>query len=82
MNAVVIKMSWFQHKLENMIGRDYILNWNLPLSFCKYKCIGIRPAMALILIVGEIWKASSIQMETLYCISLSSLREYANSALL
>jgi len=40
--------------------REYALSWDLPLSFCKYKWIGISLAIALTPNVGAVLKALTI----------------------
>ena len=44
--------------------------------------MGVKPTMALIPADSEIQKAPKIHKDTLLCIFLSSLREYASGALL
>ena len=41
-------------------SNNCVLSWNLLSSFCRYKCIGIRPASALIPKKEEVQKASRI----------------------
>ena len=52
-------------------GSDWVLSCSLPLSFYKYRWIGIRPVIASIPNEGEVWKAPNIYMVALCCIFLS-----------
>ena len=49
-------MMWFDNSA-------CVLSWNLLLSFCRCKWIGIRPMMASISREGEVQKASNTIME-------------------
>ena len=44
---------WFE-------GREYVMSYNLLLSFCKYRLMGIRPAIASMLSDRDVLKASTI----------------------
>ena len=68
-------MMWFEDKKS-------ALKWNLLLSFCKWRWIGIRPVMASIPNMGDVQKAPEIYKTTLLCIFLSSLRVYIREVLL
>jgi len=48
--------------------------WNLLYSFFRWRCIGMRPAIALIFIVGDVQKVSDIYSAALHCIFLRVLR--------
>jgi len=68
-------MMWFE-------GNECAHRWNLPLSFCKWRWIEIRPAITLIPNIGNVQNASVIHIAALLCIFLSSLSRYISSALL
>ena len=60
-------IKWFRGRVEP-------LKRNLLCIFLIWRYIGIRPEMASILAVGDIWKAPDIQRAALYCIFLRILR--------
>lgn len=63
-------------------GKDAVLSYCWLLILSRWKYIGIRPAIASIPHVDEVWKALVIHMTVLYCIFLSSLRGWNNKTLL
>ena len=50
--------------------------------FWIWRWIGMRPAIASILAVDDIWNTSTIYNATFLCIFQSSLKEYKSGALL
>ena len=54
---------------------------NLSLSFCKWRLMGIKPAIALMLSEGEVLNAHSIHMATLLCNFPNIFSRYNNGAL-
>jgi len=81
--------SWLLEFLESRIklmmwfgGNKCAHRWNLLLSFCKWKWMGIRLAMASISNIGDIWNAPMIYITAFLCIFLSFLSGYANGTLL
>ena len=63
-------------------GREWALSCDLPLSFWRWRLIGMSPAMALMPDDGDILKAPKIQMAALLCIFPNIFRGYNRGALL
>jgi len=63
-----------------LVGRDITCSCNLPLSFCRWDLMDIRPTSASIPSIGEVLNAPSIQMAALLCILPRVLSEYDNGA--
>ena len=53
-------------------GRIAVLRQNCFTSFLRWRWIGMKPARASILPVGEVWNAPRIQRVALYCITVRS----------
>ena len=62
--------------------RVWALSCDLPLSFWRWRWMGIRLAMVLISNKSNVWKASRIHKATLLCIFSKTFRGYEKGALL
>ena len=49
--------------------------WNLLYNFLRWRWIRIKPEIASIPTIGEVWKGLDIHNAALHCIFLSTLRE-------
>ena len=63
-------------------GSECAYNWVWQLSLQRWRLMGMRPAMALILNKGEVQNMLRIQMAAFFYIRLRTLREYNSRALL
>ena len=61
-------------------GRDIARSWDLPPSFVMCNLMGIRPVSASMSSVREVLKVPKIQMATLLCILLKTLKGYNKGA--
>ena len=67
-------MMWF-------VGRVCSLSWDLPLSFWRYRRIGIRPAIASMPYKGDVLNAPKIHVAALLWSLLREFRGYDSGAL-
>ena len=71
------------NKLITWFGSsNWVLSWSLPPSFWRYKCIEIRPMIALMPNDKEVQNISRIYKAALHCIFLRILSRCTKEALL
>jgi len=78
------KLSWesMRERIRWLEGKLYAWSWKRPLSFWRWRLMGIKPAKASILYEGEVLKVPSIQIVALLCIFPKIFRWYAIGACL
>ena len=64
-----------------LAGREWALNWDLLLSFCRCKWIGISPAIASMPYEGNVLNAPNIQIAVLLWSFPKVFREYDRGTL-